>query len=75
MLRIPFPRLDIDKRLIQLLQFIIERSAYTHYYAGDPNGNVTGDIGDSCINTGGGAGTTLYIKESGNGTNTGWVGK
>lgn len=75
MLRIPFPRLDVPKALINLLQAIIDRASYTHYFAGVPNGNVTGNIGDICINTNGGAGTTLYIKESGNGTNTGWVAK
>ena len=40
-----------------------------------PNGFVTGSPGDLFINYGGGAGTTLWVKESGSGTNTGWVGK
>lgn len=75
MLRIPFPRLEAPKAMIQLLQKIIELAPHTHYFAGDPNGNVTGDIGDLCINTSGGAGVTLWVKESGNGTNTGWVAK
>lgn len=44
-------------------------------YAGDPNGNVTGVIGDLCLNTNGGANVTLWVKESGIGTNTGWVAK
>jgi len=43
--------------------------------AGDPNGTVTGKPGDLYTNTLGGAGTTLYVKESGVGTNTGWTGK
>ena len=43
--------------------------------AGSPNTVVTGNIGDLYLNTSGGAGTTLYVKESGAGTNTGWVGK
>lgn len=42
---------------------------------GSPNGVVTGDIGNLYINTSGGAGTTLYVKESGTATNTGWVAK
>ena len=42
---------------------------------GSPNSAVTGNIGDLYLNTSGGAGTTLYVKESGAGTNTGWVGK
>lgn len=75
MLRIAFPRLDAAKAMIQLLQKIIEIAPHTQYFAGDPNGNVTGNIGDLCINTGGGAGVTLWVKESGDGTNTGWVAK
>jgi hypothetical protein len=42
---------------------------------GSPNGVVTGNPGDLYLNKSGGAGTTLYVKESGSGTNTGWVGK
>ena len=42
---------------------------------GSPNGVVTGNPGDMYLNKSGGAGTTLYIKESGSGTNTGWVAK
>lgn len=43
--------------------------------SGDPNSVVTGSPGDMYTNTAGGAGTTLYIKESGSATNTGWVAK
>lgn len=42
---------------------------------GSPNGQVKANVGSLCHRTDGGAGTTLYVKESGNGTNTGWVGK
>lgn len=42
---------------------------------GSPNGAVTGNPGDMYINDSGGASTTLYVKESGVGTNTGWVAK
>lgn len=42
---------------------------------GSPNGVVTGSVGDLYTRTDGGAGTTLYVKESGTATNTGWVGK
>lgn len=41
---------------------------------GTPEGSVVADIGTTFINLSGGAGTTLYIKESGTG-NTGWVAK
>jgi hypothetical protein len=43
--------------------------------AGSPNGIVTGNPGDLYVSTAGGAGTTLYVKESGANTNTGWIGK
>jgi hypothetical protein len=39
-----------------------------------PEGVVTAPPGSIRLSTGGGAGTTLYVKESGTG-NTGWVGK
>jgi hypothetical protein len=42
---------------------------------GTPNGSVVGSPGDLYLNTSGGSGTTLYVKESGSATNTGWVGK
>jgi hypothetical protein len=40
-----------------------------------PEGAVVGSVGDLFLRTNGGAGTTLYIKESGAATNTGWVAK
>ena len=42
---------------------------------GVPNSSVVGNVGDLYLNTAGGSGTTLYVKESGVNTNTGWVGK
>uniref|UniRef100_A0A6M3L3I4 Putative pectate lyase n=1 Tax=viral metagenome TaxID=1070528 RepID=A0A6M3L3I4_9ZZZZ len=42
--------------------------------AGSPEGAVSAGPGSLYLNTNGGAGTTLYVKESGSG-NTGWVGK
>src|SRR5690606_11332749 len=39
---------------------------------GDPENVVTGSVGDLFLRTDGGSGTTLYVKESGTGTNTGW---
>jgi len=41
---------------------------------GTPEGSVTAPVGSMYTRTDGGAGTTLYVKESGNG-NTGWVPK
>lgn len=42
---------------------------------GSPNGLVTGSPCDIYLNTSGGANSTLWVKESGISTNTGWVGK
>lgn len=42
---------------------------------GSPNGSVVGSPGDIYLNKSGGSATTLWVKESGTGTNTGWVGK
>lgn len=42
---------------------------------GSPNGVVTSSPGSLYLNKTGGSGTTLYVKESGSNTNTGWIGK
>lgn len=42
--------------------------------SGTPEGSVTAAVGSMYTDTAGGAGTTLYVKESGTG-NTGWVAK
>lgn len=45
------------------------------YGTGSPNGAVEGTIGDQYIDLNGGAGATLYVKESGNWTTSGWAAK
>jgi hypothetical protein len=42
---------------------------------GDPNGKLTGNVGDIFQRIDGAVNSTLYVKESGNGTNTGWTAK
>lgn len=42
--------------------------------AGSPEGAVNAPVGSMWLRTDGGAGTTLYVKQSGTG-NTGWAGK
>lgn len=44
-------------------------------FDGTPESALVGNLGDICSDINGGAGTTLYVKESGVGTNTGWVAK
>ena len=41
---------------------------------GSPENVVLGNVGDLYLRQDGGAGTTLYIKESGNATRDGWMG-
>jgi hypothetical protein len=43
--------------------------------ASNPEGFITANPGDLCLRSTGGAATTLYVKESGSATNTGWIGK
>jgi hypothetical protein len=42
---------------------------------GSPNGVVVGNPGDLYLNKSGGSITTLWVKETGTNTNTGWSGK
>jgi hypothetical protein len=42
---------------------------------GVPNNVVSGNVGDLFLRTDGGAGSTLWVKESGNGTTSGWTAK
>ena len=42
---------------------------------GSPEGVVIADIGTLYLRKDGGAGTVLYVKESGNGLDTGWAAK
>lgn len=42
---------------------------------GTPEGAVTASVGRLYVDTTGGAGTVLYVKESGDATDTGWVAK
>ena len=42
---------------------------------GSPEGVVAAPLGSIYINTAGGAGTTLFVKEGGGSGATGWIGK
>jgi len=50
------------------------QTLYHRFGSGSPEGVVTAPIGCIYSRTDGGAGTSLYVKESGTG-NTGWVAK
>lgn len=55
--------------LTSLISLLIQ---YERLGSGSPEGVVTGSPGAPYRNTNGGAGATLWMKESGTG-NTGWV--
>jgi hypothetical protein len=57
----------------QLLSTLTEIPFYVG--TGSPNGVVTASPPAIYFNRSGGAGTTVYLKESGTSTNVGWVGK
>ena len=42
---------------------------------GDPDTVVVAEVGSLFLRTDGGAGTSLYVKESGSGTSSGWTPK
>lgn len=71
---------DLEDRLQDVFDFIFGLLAPTQGLpifqgTGSPNGAVTASPPALYLNRSGGAGTTLYVKESGANTNTGWVGK
>lgn len=67
-LRLFFARLTIQFNLVT------SQVKYIYSGAGSPEGVLTAPPGSLYSNTSGGAGTTLYVKETGTG-NTGWVAK
>lgn len=53
----------------------LEEDIYEMWGTATPEGAIAAGIGSVFRRTDGGAGTSLYIKESGAATNSGWVGK
>ena len=76
----PFIRAGKDNQpddLNSLDVFVTDNVAFTRIMTGNgtPEGNVTSDVGSIWLRKDGGSGTTLYVKESGTNSNTGWVAK
>lgn len=57
------------------LTFSVNNACVIRSGSGTPEGSVTGNVCDLYLRTDGGASTTLYVKESGASTNTGWAAK
>lgn len=62
-------------KILNTTGIMIGTSAGLYVGVGDPNGVVTANPGSLYLNTSGGASVSIYIKESGSATNTGWVAK
>lgn len=63
---------DVLRRIVRAVNALDDVAVLTG--EGSPEGVVTANVGRVYTRTDGGAGTTLYVKESGTG-NTGWVAK
>ncbi len=51
------------------------KGAHIIWGEGDPSGVVEGNVGSVFLRTDGGAGSTMYVKESDSGTTAGWAAK
>lgn len=71
----PHPQYQTQAEADALYQPLAAVLSMLHTGSATPEGAVTGSPGHIYLRTGGGAGTSLYVKESGSATNTGWVAK
>lgn len=82
LLRVPPPSQDLQtwaRQLVQFLQLKLDQldrqTDFLIMDSGSPEGTVQAKVGTVYLRLDGGAGTTFYVKESGDNTRTGWVGK
>lgn len=61
--------------LNNLRAIVLVLSGAVRVGTGAPGGVVIGSVGNLWLRTDGGAGSTFYVKESGNNTTAGWVAK
>lgn len=66
---------ELGRNLTALEAAVKQVSQMIFIGTGSPNGVVTASPPAIYLNRAGGAATTLWVKESGSATNTGWVGK
>jgi len=70
----PGDGLDFLSATISNYEIRVQGGSYIRSGAGSPEGVITAPVGSIYLRNNGGAGTSLYVKETGAG-NTGWVGK
>lgn len=69
-----FRRVNATGDTIAAVAFIGGSNVSIHSGVGSPEASITAVVGSMYLRSDGGAGTTLYVKESGTG-NTGWIPK
>lgn len=86
-MKLPEPRLPIGTDVVRLVTSLYDvlrpivravnglNDTRVLRGAGSPEGAITASVGRLYVDTAGGAGTVLYVKESGDATDTGWVAK
>lgn len=65
---------ELEAELLRTNNVNIEGDVVIVTCTGTPEGAITAPVGSLALRSDGGAGTTLYVKESGTG-NTGWIAK
>ncbi len=76
MIEFPFPPRDATPAVRDWMSKVQDWADERFKFGeGSPEGVVTANIGCQYVNTSGGVSTTIYIKTSGTGTNTGWTAK
>ena len=73
--RIPDASPELQEVLREMASVINVLAGRVFVCTGSPEGVIAADKGSIALRTDGGAGTVLYVKESGAGLATGWVGK
>jgi hypothetical protein len=67
--------IEPQRVLREMAQEINVLAGYVFVGAGDPTGVIVANVGSLYLRTDGGAGTVLWVKESGDGLATGWAAK
>jgi len=64
---------DLAKQITEIKNVLLDLPVY--FGSGSPENQVHAKVGSMYLRSDGGTSTTLYVKESGDITKTGWVAK